>query len=407
MNQYLPVLKNKKFGWLFLSIIITNLASSIANLSLVWVAYHHFKSAWIIALVIAAMQFPGFIIGPFIGGLLDRFNKIRLMIIANLVRSAVFLLLIITPLNNLADLGLFLLLLILSGAMIPLVRGGDAMVIQEIFSSSQRIVANALVTIAFDTAYIMGSLVTGLVLAIGYGVKIYVIVAGLYLCVAVALKMLKLTELTNANQTNVRQAMTGLSTLKVIWRDKDTIVVLLMDFMWNMFLWAGIAVLMPIIVHNIFCDNAEIYGLLEAMTSVGIILGSLLVGRFSKKVSLVHYVIFSIMGHGFLFMLIGLSQDVIFSATLFILIGLVASPALVYKATFYQDVFNQVNRGFLLTFVGSISASIYPTGIALTTLFVSLVGDKNITIILLSYGALVVLMSTFALLSVKRIKLRN
>lgn len=186
--NYIRILKNKVFRQLFTSIILTNLANSISSISLIWIAYNKFNSPVVIAIVLGALQLPNIILGPFLGGLLDKFNKIKLMTFANIVNASVFLFLIFNPLASRIDISVFILLLVLSGSMKPLLVGGDYMVIQDIFESNgERMIANALVIISFDTTYIFGSLLSGLILALGYGVKVYALVAILYIFIAVIL----------------------------------------------------------------------------------------------------------------------------------------------------------------------------------------------------------------------------
>lgn len=71
--SYLGALKNKAFRTLYISIILSNLASSIANISLVWIAYNKFNSPFVIAVVLAAVTLPNLILGPLLGGFLDKF----------------------------------------------------------------------------------------------------------------------------------------------------------------------------------------------------------------------------------------------------------------------------------------------------------------------------------------------
>ena len=122
--NYTKILRQPSFQWLFIGTLFSNLANSIANISLVWVAYNQFNSPLVIAVVLAAMQLPSLIIGPFMGGFLDMFKKPHLMVLANLVNAFVFVFLVFNPLKSIADLVSFIILLIISGAVKPLLMGG-------------------------------------------------------------------------------------------------------------------------------------------------------------------------------------------------------------------------------------------------------------------------------------------
>ncbi|MBZ5985373.1 MFS transporter [Leuconostoc gelidum subsp. gasicomitatum] len=140
--NYIRILKNKVFRQLFTSIILTNLANSISSISLIWIAYNKFNSPVVIAIVLGALQLPNIILGPFLGGLLDKFNKIKLMTFANIVNASVFLFLIFNPLASRIDISVFILLLVLSGSMKPLLVGGDSIGIHGLLFSFIGLIKN-------------------------------------------------------------------------------------------------------------------------------------------------------------------------------------------------------------------------------------------------------------------------
>ncbi len=390
--NYAKILKKRSFSWLFLGTLFSNLANSIANISLVWVAYNQFNSPLVIAVVLAAMQLPALIIGPFMGGFLDKFKKIHLMILANLVNALVFIFLVFDPLKSVVDLFLFIILLIISGAVKPLLMGGTSMVIQDLFSDTTlKNAANSLITMSFDLTYIFGSLLSGLVLALGYGLKVYLLVALLYLLIALSYSRIKLS--TNRIDTkNTKKNESYFSDLikafKFIKSDHEVVLALLMDFIWNMLLWAGLTVLLPVIVKEVYSDSAAQYGLLEAMTSVGIVAGSLMLGLLKNpKKKLVTIMTGAIALHGLLFTLIGFSHSVYLTAGLLLLIGIIVAPALVYKSTFYQTVFTTESKGMLFTLAGTMTSASYPIGIALASGLASVLGT-HVNLLFIVFGLL-------------------
>lgn len=390
--NYAKILKQSSFNWLFLSTLSSNLANSIANISLIWIAYNRFDSPMVIALVLAAMQLPALVIGPFMGGFLDKFKKVKLMILANIINALVFTFLLFNPLQTAYDLLLFTILLIASGAAKPLLMGGTSMIIQDLFADSTlKNAANSLITMSFDLTYIFGSLLSGLVLALGYGSKVYALVSTLYVLVALCYAQIKLPQSLDerkAGTENERYFTDLVNAFKFIQSDREVVLALLMDFIWNMLLWAGLTVLLPVIVKEVYSNSAAQYGLLEAMTSVGIVLGSLMLGLLNNpKKGLVTIVVGSIALHGLLFTLIGFSTSVYVTASLLLLIGIIVAPALVYKTTFYQTVFTTQSKGMLFTLAGTMTSASYPIGIALTTALASMLG-KNSAFIFIIFGLL-------------------
>ena len=395
MSEYLETLKQPAFRWLFSSIIFSNLATSIANISLIWLAYNAFNSPLVISVVLGALQLPSLFIGPFLGGLLDKLPKIQLMILGNFINALVFIFLIFNPLIRGPHLIIFIGLLILSGAMKPLLIGGDSMIIQDIFPhSSIRVPANALTTMSFDLTYIAGSLLSGLVIALGYGVKVYLIVGILYAMVVLCLMRIKKHI---SQRKGVTSSVSFWHNLKdaglIILKNSELSIVLLMDFLWNMLLWAGLTVLLPVLVKHDLGASAQVYGMLESMTSIGIVVGSFLIGQLTlHKQKLVISVVGAIAVHGLLFASLGLIGQLWAVAVLLIMIGLIVSPALIYKVTFYQQTFDQIARGTLFTIAGTITAASYSLGIALTSALATTF-PVHIGIIFELYGVIILIIA--------------
>lgn len=410
--MYLNSFKNAIFRNLFASIVLSNLANSIANISLIWLAYNKFGSPIVIAVVLGALQLPSIILGPILGGLLDKFNKLNLMIFANTINIFVFLFLIFNGLNNHIDLLIFIVLLIISGAMKPLLMGGDSMIIQEIFpSGKERMKANAFVTMSFDMTYIFGSLTSGLVLALGYGIKIYALVSVFYAVITLLLFKIRGMFTFNQESKQVSHELSYLQNTKnafhIIFRNKQLVLVLLMDFFWNMLLWAGLAVLLPVMVKQILHSGSQQYGLLESMTSIGIIVGSFVVGQVEIKESwLIKGVVVAIGIHGILFSLIGFLNNVYLVSFVLVIIGVGVSPALIYKTTFYQQTFDEQAKGALFTISGSMTSASYPIGITLTSILVTF-GKTTVPFIFAGYGVLISLLALLVYHNIKDTKIKN
>lgn len=345
--NYAKILRERSFSWLFIGTLFSNLANSIANISLVWVAYNQFNSPLVIAVLLTAMQLASLIIGPFMGGFLDMFKKTHLMFLANLVS--------------------FTILLIISGAVKPLLMGGTSMVIQDLFTDTTlKNAANSLITMSFDLTYIFGSLLSGLVLALGHGLKVYLLVAVLYLFVALSYSRIKLS----ANRIETKSISKHesyfsdvISAFKFIKSDYEVILALLMDFVWNMLLWSGLTVLLPKIVKKIYSESAAQYGFLEAMTSVGIVVGPIAL-------------------HGLIFTSIGFSHNVYVTAILLLFIGVIVAPALVYKT-----VFTTQSKGILFTLSGTMTSASYPIGIALASGLAIILGQQ-VNLLFIIFGSL-------------------
>lgn len=330
------------------------------------------------------------------------------MILGNLINASVFIFLVFDPLKTTVDFIVFIMLLVVSGATGPLLKGGSSMFIQDIFTNQDaRIVANALTSISFDMTYICGSMISGLIMALGYGVKVYVLVASLYVFVALCVwRVSRLVEMRKQEHIQKSEVYTSYfsnlkSAFQTIISNPTLLYLMLMNFLWNMFLWAGLTVLLPILVKQHFMAGASQYGLLESMSSIGIVIGSFVVGKLKVTSKwLVLGVVGTIGLHGLLFSLIGFATNVQMTAVLLITIGLVVSPALIYQSTFYQQTFDSTARGALFTISGTMTSASYPIGIALTSSLASTL-HSNVTPIFVTYGLIIAVISLIVYFRVK------
>jgi len=174
-----------------------------------------------------------------------------------------------------------------------------------------------------------------------------------------------------------------------------------------MLLWAGLAVLLPVMVKQILHSGSQQYGLLESMTSIGIIVGSFVVGQVEIKESwLIKGVVVAIGIHGILFSLIGFLNNVYLVSFVLVIIGVGVSPALIYKTTFYQQTFDEEAKGALFTISGSMTSASYPIGITLTSILVTF-GKTTVPFIFAGYGVLISLLALLVYHNIKDTKIKN
>jgi MFS family permease len=130
--------------------------------ALVLVAYHRLHSAWAIALVLLADFVPGIVLAVPFGALADRFSRKRLVVGADLVRSAAFFALAVTP-SFAATVGFALI----AGVGTALFRPAFNAALPAMVSDEQRSAATALYGANFSIGTTVGPGLTAVVLLFG------------------------------------------------------------------------------------------------------------------------------------------------------------------------------------------------------------------------------------------------
>ena len=86
--SFVTLLKNRSFRRLFLAQCVSSLGDWVGVIAIAVFA-DHIQGATGVGLVMTARVLPGFLIGPLAGVLADRFDRKRLMVVADLARAAV------------------------------------------------------------------------------------------------------------------------------------------------------------------------------------------------------------------------------------------------------------------------------------------------------------------------------
>jgi dTMP kinase len=87
-TSYVALLKNLSFRRLFLAQCVSSLGDWVGVIAIAVFA-NHIQGATGVGLVMTARVLPGFLVGPLAGVLADRFDRKRLMVVADLARAAV------------------------------------------------------------------------------------------------------------------------------------------------------------------------------------------------------------------------------------------------------------------------------------------------------------------------------
>lgn len=362
MKDFTEVLKNKSFLLLFIATNLINLAQSMSNIAVVWIIYKTTSQPLLIAASIAAMELPAMLIGPFLSPLLDRKNPATVTAIATLCKSLLFGMLASLPLQeSVLSFGLFFLLLILSSAVSPLIGAGNTIIIGDIFKGRLLIIANSLMTIAFDTAYILGSLASGIIMSVGKGTNSFLVTAALFILTSLLFSKIRTNRIiVQDQQTSLKTNL--LEAIFYILRQKRTLHITLLTTIWNMLMWGSLPVLLPVFVKMVLHSTSTTYGLLSAMSSVGIIIGSIFAVRLGNKRSSLQIVAYSILLQGILYSSLGFSKNIFIFATILIITGLVSSATMIYKTTYYQEEVSKKMQGRVLILINALGSVTYPLG---------------------------------------------
>lgn len=408
-KNYIFLFKQKGFSILFLASFLSSLAQSVATITVVWLIYKETNNPWFISISLICLEVPAMILGPIWGVFLDRFKATRLVIIANLSRALLFVFIMFSSLNNTFELIIFFFLLAFSSSISPIVKSGENKILFNIVPRDNLITANSLMNIQFDLSYIIGPMLGGIIASTSLGIYTFVINV-IFLILASILYFF----IPNLSFKFSDTPKTGKSLFKNWWVDlsegieylvKNRVIRLLvsLNFFWNFLIWGTIPSLLPILSGNIGGFTSSVaYGIMMASSSVGIVIGSLLVGIKKTKMSPINIVFLSIGLHGVTFGLLGVPLNIYYLMIILMLAGFISAPAMIYNRTVFQLMVPEEKQGRIFTLSATAGALGFPLGNLLVAHLITIYGIEAIGYIFLICGLIMVLVTLYAKFNLKR-----
>jgi MFS family permease len=405
MSNYLSLFRSKTFFKFFASISFIDLAQALADLSILWLVYEQTKQPLLIAFSGLLMQVPSLISAPFLGAVIDRIKAAKAMTIAALTKGLVFLLLaiLINDINGLT-LTLMAVLLIINSLVSPLISSGSLVIVKEIFSDKNLNSANALSNISFDVFYILGSAFSGILLYSLGGQFTFFFIAFLF---GLSILLLQSLHLKNEGESKTLKASQSiLAALSYLKREPEFLILIVLTSLWNLLIWGALPIVFPIFTQIILNGDAKTYGLINGSQSLGIIVGSFLVGAIAT-VSTKHRLIYLFLISQCAFIaLFSLQSNFVISYIFLLLAGLTSAPVMIYKSTYFQEKTPEDMRGQIFSLIGMLSAVTYPIGNFLTASIAEMFPKDKIGLILLVFSLIMIGMTLF-LLGLSRRKLHR
>ena len=163
-------LLHRNYALLWSSDILTSLGQLIRDVALYWLAYEITGSALALALLGLCEATPRLILAPFLGVLVDRYNRLRLLILVQILTAIPVLGLVIVYFAGILEFWHILALEILYSIIKGINPSASQSLIRELVPREEIMNAVALFSIAFNIARVLGPSMGGvLIIWIGAG----------------------------------------------------------------------------------------------------------------------------------------------------------------------------------------------------------------------------------------------
>lgn len=292
-----PFAESRAFPYLWLGHLISFLGSSITMVILPVLVYSLTGSTTIMGFVMAVYMLPNIIMLPISGHIVDRYDRVKIMMLANIARFVIMMTTAILSLTEVLTIPLLLVLVGFYGLLDGLFQPAYSAVRATIFTPNIRVAANALTQMSTQTVRLIGPALGGLLIThlsagIGFGMDAFTYLISL-VCLIYLRKVLLVSlkpQTSQPSTSSVIQSsnpspnwredfMEGLAVL----RSQPWLWITILAFSFINICYAGItSILVPWLFKVHHGWEPYIYGLAVTFSGVGAIIGGLLFGMRPK-----------------------------------------------------------------------------------------------------------------------------
>jgi MFS family permease len=340
---------------------VSLIGSWMQNVALSWLVYRLTGSVFLLGLTGFANQIPAFILSPVTGVLSDRYNRHRIMILAQVSFLLQALLMAILVLFNFILVWHILTLSVIFGIISAFdAPARQSLVVDMIDNPDDLGNAIALNSAVFNGARLIGPAIAGVTIAlVGEGIC-FLINAISYLAVIIALvKMSIPARVSHTKETNLGKAFSeGLRyTFSSLPIRRLLIRLAILSLVALPFI-----VLLPAYVREILHGNADTLGFLMSAMGAGALTGAIYLAARRNVLGLGKIIsVFSIL-LGLMIVLASFSRNIGFSLSLFYFAGLAMILSIAAINTMLQTIADEDKRGRVMSFYAMALIGTTPIG---------------------------------------------
>ncbi len=327
------VFRNRDFTWIWTGQLVSTIGSSLTQIAAAILIFRITGSALSVGLMLMATAAPSLLLGLIAGVFVDRMDRKRIMVVVDLVRAALVALI---PFLVRLDISWLYILIALTSAVGQFFEPAHASVLPEVASEKELAAANSFIAISSFGSTAIGFAASGLI-ASRFPIEWAFYLDGLsFLASALCIAMVRISPLPVEGKTSISTVLKNLREgADFLWNKpilRSLLVVnlpLLLGFgLWNV-------LLLPFAERALGATEFE-YGLQEGLTSVGFVIGSLLMARLADRLREGQWIAMSYIGMGLIAALYSRTASIPLAILLVMITGLLNAPSAIARKLAFQ-----------------------------------------------------------------------
>jgi MFS transporter, DHA3 family, macrolide efflux protein len=310
--------KNKNILFLWIGHLISHTGDAIYMMALPWLILDFTGSKSSTALVTASVYLPSLIFGLFAGSLVDRYSRKRIMLISDILRAIIVLLIpLIILTDNHSTLIIGIIAFLLSTAGTPFYPARDSL-IPSLVPAKKLSMVNSFISTSGQLSHLMGPVFAGIFVGVVGLTHLFTLDAITFLFSFIFIWLISNNEMIikKSKKTYFEDIKSGLQFIK---NKKGILALIIMTSVNNLFIMGPAIIGMPVFVREILNSEFITLAKIESAMALGMLLGSFIIIRFLKNISLIKILFFGIIFDGITYsILYNINSELITILTLFI-----------------------------------------------------------------------------------------
>ncbi|HEY9743013.1 MAG TPA: MFS transporter [Coleofasciculaceae cyanobacterium] len=361
LKVILRALNSRNYRLFFIGQAISLIGTWMTQVATIWLVYHLTNSALLLGVVGFSSQIPSFVISPFGGILVDRWNRHQILIITQILAMIQSLALAVLALTGIIDISHIILLSVFQGFINAFDSPARQAFVTEMVERKEDLGnAIALNSSIFNGARLVGPAIAGVLIA-SVGAAMCFLIDGLsYIAVIASLLAMKLKPRKIAKQTtNVWERLKEGFIYAFGFPPIRAILLLLALFS---FMGMPYTVLVPIFATTILHGGAETLGFLMAAVGVGALVGGIYLSSRQSVLGLGKIIAFSPAFLGLALIIFSQSRILWLSLLLMLIVGCASILQIASSNTILQTIVEEDKRGRLMSLYTMSFLGVLPFG---------------------------------------------
>jgi MFS family permease len=359
------VFRKRDFRLLWSAQLVSTIGTALTELAAGILVFRETHSAAAVGLMFVATAVPTLVVGLIAGVFVDRYDRRKIMVIADLLRAAVV---VSIPFLIHVNIALLYVAVAIVSTISQFFNPANDAVLPEVASDEELAAANSWIMISSFGSTSIGFALSGL-LATAFSIEwAFYLDALTFLFSAALIVLIKVGKIEAEGNTSVAVVVANL---------KEGVATLFGTPMLRNLLATGIPVyfsfglwnvlLLPFAIDALKATEFE-YGLQEGFTSVGFVVGSLMMARLADRFREGSWIVVATVAMGIIGILYGLSTSIVAAIVLVSASGFANAPSSISRRVLLQRATPRELRGRVFSAFAVVRDVTFLIGISLAGL---------------------------------------